>query len=115
MAANSQPLEITADLIDAASDPARAEIVVLPFGEARRRVAEVRKDCETLRQGVRTLQQCLWTIEGFVAKIDDGLERMTLQRQIESVNRLLMLRQYELSDIERSLQAALRPVSGRAV
>jgi hypothetical protein len=110
-----QPAEGRADNATATSDVTCTEIVVLPFDKARRRLAAARRDCEALKQGIQTLQQCLRTIESFAAKIDDGPERETLQGQVESLNRILLLRLHQVSDVEHSLREALRPVRDRRV
>ena len=98
----------------ATSGAGRADIVVLPSGEVRKRLADARRDCETLRQNIYTVQRCLSTLEGITADIDDRSARESLQRQMILLNELLLLRLDQLSDTDRLLKETLRSACGRS-
>jgi hypothetical protein len=105
-------LEKPTGIAGATSDVGRADIVVLPSGEVRRRLADARRDCETLRENIYTVQRCLRTLESISADIDNKSARERLQRQMVLLNRLLLRRLDELSDIDRLLKETLRSACG---
>lgn len=113
MGSTMQRVEKPVEIGGATSDVVCAGIVALPSGEVRKHLAEARRDCETLRKNINVVQKCLWALEDLAEKIGDRSERERLQRQAALLNRLLLLRLYQLSDIERALQEALRPTRGR--
>lgn len=112
MGSPMQQVEKPIEIGGATSDVVCADIVVLPCGEVRKHLAEARRDCETLRKNIHTVQRCLCALEDLAEKIGCRSERERLQRQAALLNRLLSLRLNQLSSIEHTLQEALRPTRG---
>jgi hypothetical protein len=102
-----QPLEDSTSIADTSADAVGADIVQLPFTEARAQIARTESNCETLRQGIGTMQQGLKVLAGIVGGINDCETREKLQHQLHSMNELLLLRLDQLSSIDHLLQVAL--------
>ena len=103
-----QLLDKSTDAADTSADVIGANIVQLPFRNARYQIARTMSTCEMLRRSIGALQRGLETLEGIVGKIDDYETRERLQHQMKSMNESLMLRLAQLSSIDRMLQATIR-------
>jgi hypothetical protein len=110
MEAAIQPLQNSASV--AAADAVGADTDQLPFKETRAQIAQTESKCETLRQGIGTMQRGLEVLAGIVAGINDCGAREKLQRQLDLMNQLLLLRLDQLSSIDRLLQVALDRTRG---
>ena len=88
--------------------PGGANIVVLPSGEVRRCVADIRRDCEFLRQSVDKVLGCLEQLEHPTMGIREDSTRERLQRELLFLNRSLLLRLDQLSGIDCSLNEIVR-------
>jgi len=102
-----QPFENSTSVADTSADAVGADIVQLPFAKARTQIARTGRTCETLRQGIGTMQRGLKVLAGLVGAIDDCATREKLQHQLDSMNDLLLLRLDQLSSIDHLLQVAL--------
>ncbi|MBR1146490.1 hypothetical protein [Bradyrhizobium sp. AUGA SZCCT0431] len=78
-----------------------------PFKEAKAEIARTESTCETLRQGIDTMQRGLEKLAGIVGGLKDCEAREKLLHQLDSMNKLLSLRLDQLSSIDRLLQVAL--------
>jgi hypothetical protein len=102
-----QPLENSTSMADTSTDAVGADIVQLPFTEARAQIARTESNCETLRRVIGTMQRGLEVLAGLVGGINDRETREKLRHQLDSMNELLLLRLDQLSSIDRLLQVAL--------
>src|SRR6266568_5090015 len=102
-----QPFENSTSIAETSADAVGADIVQLPFTEPRAQIARTERTCETLRQGIGTMQRGLKVLAGLVGGIDDCATREKLQHQLDSMNDLLLLRLDQLSVIHQLLDVAL--------
>lgn len=76
-------------------------------GEAKCLIAESRRDCESLRQNIYTVQQCLRALEDVIGGVDDESSCERLQCHLAELNGLLLWRFDQLAATERLLNEAL--------
>jgi hypothetical protein len=101
----TQPLDNSANIAETSADANGADAD--PFKEAKAEIARTERTCETLRQGIDTMQRGLETLAGVVGGLKDCEARERLQHQLDLMNRLLLLRLDQLSSVDRLLQVAL--------
>jgi hypothetical protein len=100
-----QPLDSSANMADTSAHANGTDTD--PFKEAKAEIARTESTCETLRQGIGTMQRGLETLAGIVGGLKDREAREKLQHQLDLMNKLLLLRLDQLSSIDRLLQVAL--------
>ena len=103
-----QMSESSTSTAEASDVPVGAQIIPLPFREARAKIARTESKCKMLRESIATVQRTLRLFESIVEKIDDCDTREKLQRQMNSMNEFLLLRIDQLSRIDHLLQVTLR-------
>ncbi|PJG52425.1 hypothetical protein CVM73_26205 [Bradyrhizobium forestalis] len=83
-------------------------VISLPLGQTSL-VANIWRDCKSLRQGILTMQQCLGALGDLVRNLDDRPgEADRLRVHMTELNELLSLRLDQLLLTERLLQEMLR-------
>ncbi|NUR13995.1 MAG: hypothetical protein HOQ20_19435 [Bradyrhizobium sp.] len=82
-------------------------VIALPLRQTSL-LASTMRDCNSLRQGIVTMQQCLRALGDLVQNLDDRPEEAKrLRAHMAELNELLFLRLDQLSLTERLLQAML--------
>ncbi|MHC4050445.1 hypothetical protein [Bradyrhizobium sp. 25ACV] len=98
---------VAATIRDGASEPAAANIILLPFSRERHLIVQTRKDCELLRRNVNVVVECLRALDGLLEDGNDRSIREKFQSRVARLNELLVLRLDQLSAADRLLQEML--------
>ena len=108
MSSAIQLFESLTSTAETSHDAVGAQIVPLPFREARAKIARSESTCKMLREKIATVQRTLRALESILEKIDDCDTRERLQRQMNSMDEFLLVRLDQLSRIDHLLQVTLR-------
>jgi hypothetical protein len=101
-------LKRSTNAADSQAGAIAANIVELPFREARYQIANVASNCEMLRQSIDALHRATMQLEGILGIVDDYETREELRRHLSSTNKMLLLEMAKLSSVDQMLQASLR-------
>ncbi|MBP0112383.1 MULTISPECIES: hypothetical protein [Bradyrhizobium] len=83
-------------------------VIALPLRQTSL-VADIMRDCDSLRQAIVTMQQCLGALGDLIRNLDDRPEEAErLRAHMAELNELLSLRLDQLSLTERLLQEMVR-------
>jgi hypothetical protein len=97
-------LKRSADLTATSADVIADNIVHVPFGEARHRIAQISSACEVLRRSIDKMQRGLKTLEDLIAGIDDRDTREDLQHRMKLIHPSLSLQLARLSGMDHMPQ-----------
>ncbi len=103
-----QLFEVPTNAADTSADVSRANIVDLPFGKARYQITHATRKNEMLRQGIDLLRRSIRELESVVGLINDDEMRQELQRELNSMDEMLVFRSTQLSSIDHMLKVTLR-------